>query len=96
MNLNNKFTTADVENLLASKDDSQNRQLRVDSNGQAYLSDIVGNRNIEGLAFRLESWQAGNDYTGPKAAANSDFVSRIEKVLRDNWPNPTTSYIDIF
>ena len=96
LNLNSQYTKADVAALLASKDDSQHRQLRVNINGGAYLSDDIGNRQLQGVAFRLETWDAGNDYVGSKAASNAAFVSRIEKVLRANWPNPTSTYIDVF
>jgi hypothetical protein len=43
INLNQLFTTKDVQKLLASKDDSQNRQLRVTSKGvaQALTLDIL-------------------------------------------------------
>ncbi|TJZ82024.1 hypothetical protein [Paracoccus hibiscisoli] len=92
----NDFTKQDVADLLASKDDSRHRQLRVTKDGKAYLSDVVGNQDTDDLAFRLETWQAHNGYTGPTAAADDKFVARIEKVLRDNWPTPTDTYIDLF
>ena len=96
IDLTKPFTTNDVITLLASKDDSKPRQLRVDRTGQAYLSDTVGNIDIADLAFRLDTWDAGNDYTGQKAATDPNFVARIEKVLRNNWPNPSSEYIDLF
>jgi hypothetical protein len=96
IDLNGPFTTADVADLLASKDDSQHRQVRVTSAGIAYLSDDVGNANVQNLAFRLETFNAGNDYTGERAAADQALVGRIERVLRANWPNPSSSYIDRF
>lgn len=96
IDLNKPFTTQDVADLLASKDDSKNRQLRVTNSGIAFLSDDVGAENIEGLAFRLETWVAGNDYTGVNASNDKEFVGRIERALRDNWPNPNGTYIDYF
>jgi hypothetical protein len=96
LDLNRPFITQDVADLLASKDDSHNRQMRVDLRGFAFLSDVVGKADLEDVAFRLETWGSGNGYTGPKAAANLRFVKRVEKVLRDNWPNPSMSYIEIF
>lgn len=96
IDLTGPFTTSDVATLLESKDDSTHWQLRVTKQGMAYLSDKVGSENINGLAFRLETWNAGNDYVGSRAAADTNFVGRIEKVLRDNWPNPDSSYIEIF
>ena len=96
LNLNGAYTTDDVANLLASKDDSQDRQLRVTTSGIAFLSDAVGNTNIEGLAFRFETWNAGNSYTGQAAAEDPRFVARIEAALRKNWPKPTNTFLDLF
>ena len=96
INLNEPFTFEDVAKLIASKDDSEHRQLRVTSEGIAYLSDDVGIDNLEGLAFRLETWAAGTDHAGKMAARDEKFVRSIEKVLRDNWPNPSDEYIDIY
>ena len=96
INLNEHFTTQDVAQLIASRDDSQHRQLRVTKAGEAYLSDIVGVNDISGLAFRLETCTAGNGYTGHTAAADPKYVALIEKVLRNNWPIPSSTYIDWF
>ena len=63
-----------VRQLLASKDDSQHRQIRVTKDGIAYLSDEVGANNIGGLAFRFETWDAGNGYCGAEAASDDKFV----------------------
>jgi hypothetical protein len=96
IDLNKPFSTADVSALLSSKDDTAHRQLRVTSQGLAYLSDEVGADNISGLAFRLETWIAGNGYVGNSAASDVSFVASIESVLRNNWPNPTSSYIEFY
>jgi hypothetical protein len=96
IDLNEQFTTQDVAKLLASKDDSAHRQLRVTKQGVAYLSDLVGLDNTNDLAFRLETWVAGSGHVGREAASDANFVKRIEKALRDNWPNPTATYIDVF
>ena len=94
IDLNNEYTTDDVSCLIASKDDSQHRQLRVTKEGIAFISDEVGNMNVEGLAFRLPTWVAGNSYTGNDASRDANHVKSIEKTLRDNWPNPKGTYID--
>lgn len=82
IDLNQPFTTNDVAQLLAFKDDSQRRQLRVTQNGIAFLSGEIGNTNIYGLAFRLETWLSGNGYTGAEAASDPDWVKKVENVLR--------------
>lgn len=88
------FTTEDVANLLASKDDSQHRQVRVTKAGMAYLSDEVGNQNIGNLAFRLETFVAGSGYVGDRE--DTKFAQIIERVLKKNWPHPSSTYIDDF
>jgi hypothetical protein len=57
---------------------------------------VVGAEDIDNLCFRLETWSAGNRYVGPDAANDDDWVDRVYKVLQENWPNPKTSYIDVF
>lgn len=96
LDLNTTYTTRDVAALLASKDDSQGRSLRVDTNGIAYLSDDLGAANTQGVALRFETWDAGMGYVGPAAAQDPEWVARIEKALRANWPNPKSSYLDSF
>lgn len=88
------FTLEAVRSLIASKDDKQHRQLRVTKNGIAYLSDEVGARNISDLAFRFETWNAGNGYCGAKAAADGKWVQEVYNDLKENWPNPKSTYID--
>lgn len=98
INLNNstQFTLEDVRTLIAQKDDSQDRQLRVMNDGTAVLSDDVGAVNLIGVLFRFETWNAGNDYVGAKAAQDNVWVTRIFDALKKNWPIPTTTYIDSF
>lgn len=90
----NALTLESVRQLLASKDDSENRQLRVTLDGIAFLSDDVGNRNLSGLLFRLETWDAGNSYTGLKAAADDAWVQKVYSDIKNNWPNAKSTYID--
>jgi len=85
-----------VSSLLAAGDDSTHTQLRVSSTGIASLSKTVGSSNINGLAFRLETWAAGNGYVGPAAAADKAWVDRVYRVLVSNWPAPSSTYIDFF
>lgn len=96
LNKPESLTFESVQNLLASKDDSASRQLRVSHEGVAYLSDEVGNHNLDNTAFRLETWLSGNGYTGKEASQDSSWINRVLKVLRDNWPSPSESYIDVY
>lgn len=89
-----EFTLENVARLIASKDDSVNRQLRVKANGVAFLSDEVGNINTDGLAFRLETWCSGNSYCGKEAATDKQWVVKVYGWLEENWPNPKAPLID--
>jgi len=97
IDLNNQeeLTIENVRALIASKDDSQHRQLRVTKDGIAFISDITGAREIDDLAFRYETWGAGNDYIGEKASKDEQWVRRVFDSLKENWPRPRSSYIDI-
>ncbi|WP_425415239.1 hypothetical protein [Pseudomonas moorei] len=90
------FTLDDVRRLIASKDDSADRQLRVTKDGLAYLSDTTGSEEIDNLCFRLETWDEGTDYVGQKAAIHDEWVSKIYECLKNNWPTPVSRLIDQF
>jgi len=77
IDISKEFTVEDVAKLLASKDDSQHRQLRVTKDGIAYISDEIGADNIDELKFRFETWLVGNGYCGLKASQDADYVREI-------------------
>jgi hypothetical protein len=88
------LTFENVRILLASKDDSENRQLRISDAGEAYLSDDVGNLNLQGVKTQFETWIAGNDYCGANAAADEQYVEEIFNDLRVAWDRRLTGLID--
>lgn len=98
IDLNNPkdFTIDNVKKLIASEDDSVSTQIRVTINGMLYLSREVGNVNIQGLAFRLETFDAGNGYVGIQASNDIDWIHTIHDVVSRNWPKPSSTYIDSF
>lgn len=89
-----QVTAANVARLLRSKDDSAHRQVRVTTDGIAYLSDVVGNNELVGLAFRLETWIQGNGYVGKEASLDEDWVKTVLELLRENWPKPKANLVD--
>lgn len=91
-----QFTLENVRALIASGDDRAHTQVRVTKKGIAYLSTTVGADDIGGLAFRLETFSAGNDYVGKTAARDDDWVKRVYECLKNNSPKPSSSYIDHF
>jgi hypothetical protein len=90
------FTIESLKKLITSEDDTEHTQFRVTEDGILFLSKIVGNQEIEGLKFRLETNVNGNGYVGENAAKNEDWVSSVYKAINENWPNPTSTYIDSF
>lgn len=92
----NNFNISAVRALIQSKDDSRDRQLRVNRVGEAYISDIVGNQELDDVKFRFETWIAGNDYSGEKAAKDEDWVSRIFNALKKNWEEGYEGFVDLF
>lgn len=85
INLNNpeELTFENVALLIGSKDDSEHRQIRVSKEGIASLSDDFGNTNSDNLIYRIETFCAGNGYTGAAAAKNEDWVSKVLEILRE-------------
>lgn len=98
INLNqpNNFSIDNLKLLMKSEDDTVHTQFRVTKDGYLFLSKDVGNKNLENILFRLETNIMGNGYVGHEAIENSDWVKRIYKAINDNWPNPTSTYIDTF
>lgn len=90
------FTLERVRALIASKDDTASRQLRVSKDGFAYLSDDVGSEKLDGVLCRFETYEQSNDYTGVAAASDNEWVSRVCEALKANWPTPESSYIDSY
>jgi len=66
INLNNpnEFNLEAVSQLIATEDDSVNTQFRVTEDGMLHLSRDYGNKNLEGIIFRIETNIAGNGYVG--------------------------------
>ena len=90
----NQFTLEGVKRLIASKDDSSHHQLIVTKQGVAFLSD--GEASTEDVAFRFETWAAGNDYVGEAASRDEEWVSKIFEALKKNWPDPTDTFLDLY
>ncbi|MEQ6168994.1 hypothetical protein AAOE16_17475 [Ekhidna sp. MALMAid0563] len=91
-----EFTIDSVRELTKTVDDSETTQFRVTTDGFLILENIDHNKEHVGILFRLEPNGAYNGYAGPKAAADNSWIQRIYNVVRKNWPNPESPYIDIF
>ena len=89
-----QFTRENVKRLIASGNDMTHTQLRVSKTGIAYISDTVGAEDIDDLSFRLDTWSAGGGNVGDSATEDGEWVERIYRCLKENWPNPESPYID--
>lgn len=86
-----------VRQLLRSASDDEHTQLRVSKAGVAYISSgVVGGGEISDLLFRLETWAKGSGYVGNVAASDEVWVMQIFNALKENWPTPSSDYIDIY
>ncbi|MEY9726266.1 hypothetical protein [Bradyrhizobium yuanmingense] len=96
INLNDPktFTIDAVRELIASKDDSKPRQLRVAEDGTVYLSDVIGNLELDGVRFALVTWLQGNDYVGAKAARDDKWVGAVYKTIDHHWRAGTRGVTD--
>ncbi|MEX5512450.1 hypothetical protein [Pseudomonas paralactis] len=97
LNKPENLTLDAVRQLLAGASDDEHTQLRVSRAGIAYISSgVVGGVEIDGLLFRLETWAKGSGYVGIVAASDEVWVMQIYNALKQNWPRPSSDYIDIY
>ena len=96
VDLNNphEFTFENVRRLIASKDDSASRQLRVTFDNKAFLSDLVGNTDTHLTKLQYETWDRDNGCCGIKASMNDDWIMQIYKTLKRDRHAQTADYID--
>ena len=92
------MTEEDVKEMIAMGDDNHNNQIRATKDGEVYLSpDIVGNMDTENIFFRFPTFAFGTDSVGPAAAGDRNYIARIYKAIKDNWPElKGDGYIDVF
>jgi hypothetical protein len=97
INMNNPetFTIEAVRELIASKDDSRSRQIRISEAGDVYLSDSTGFNNLDGVRARFCTFSHGTDHVGAAAAQDPVWVGRVFRAIRKHWDAGTTGYIEI-
>jgi len=80
------MTVEDFRLIIKNGDDTHNNQVRVRKNGSVFLSqDTVGADNLDDIAFRLESFDAHDDYVGIEAAQDDIFITRMYVAIKENW-----------
>jgi hypothetical protein len=92
------ITLEQLRQLIAEGDDKHDNQIRVTKDGMVYLSqDIVAAEQLEDIAFRFETFDAGNDYVGKAASEDDNLVIPIFNALKGNWEKGCRkTYIDDF
>jgi hypothetical protein len=93
MNLNNAPTKEDLRQLLAPCNDSAGHHiLWVSKAGDVRLSRVAPDLPPVGfeqthpdLQFRYETFQRGNEYVGPDAAGDDEWVSELFSSLLKEW-----------
>jgi hypothetical protein len=90
-----EFTVENVRKMIASGKDGANSELRVTDEGIAYLSDVTGPEQLDGVRFRVETWNAGEGYVGSEAAKDDGWVQAIYDCLKKHWPYPERAYVEV-
>lgn len=85
-----------VRSLVSNADDRQNNQVRVDDGGSVYVSRqaAIGNRELDGVRFKLETFVRGNDYVGPRAASDARHVSVLYEKITRAWHEGLRGHVD--
>lgn len=102
MNLNHPKID-ELRHLLENADDKEDSHMMwVARDGVVHLDPLEGSSPLrlstqhEDMAFRLETFVAGNGYVGAAAAVDDDWVSRLFRALVSHWREGTRGYVDVF
>jgi hypothetical protein len=106
MNLNSNPTSAQLRELVRQCDDAAGHHiLWVSKSGDVEISriarDQVGFEDTHAdLQLRFETFVAGNEYVGPDAASDDDWISELFENLKGEWEKargkPETAYVNTF
>lgn len=90
------ITEAIYKDMLSNANDCISHQLRVDWSGDVYISTITGAEEIDDVKFRWESWDPGNEYAGPFAASDHEYVKQSVDSLKKCWEDGVRGYCDYY
>jgi hypothetical protein len=93
MNLNHNPTEQQLRDLLARYDDrAASHVLWVTKTGEVQITQLPPGRSLAELQqehpemqLRHETFLAGNEYVGPEAAADAEWVSELFGNLVEGW-----------
>jgi hypothetical protein len=94
MNLNNNPTIDQLRQLIRRCDDAAGHHvLWVKKGGEVELSRIPADQTPDGfddahpdMQMRVETFLAGNEYVGPEAADDPEWVAELFERLVREWP----------
>jgi hypothetical protein len=109
MNLDDNPTIEQLRELVRQRDDSAGHHiLWVKKTGEVEISciprdktpDWFEKKNHPEMQLRLETFQAGNEYVGPDAAADDAWIAELFQRLGSEWQQakgkPEVAYIGQF
>ena len=89
IDLTKEWSAADVSRLLGSVADDRSWRLEVSGEGMATLNDLTTvpeQAHEDALHCFFEIWDEGTDFVGPGAAGDKNLCMKIERILRENYP----------
>jgi hypothetical protein len=89
IDLKKEWSAAGVSALLASVEDDRGWRLEVNADGIAQLNDmstVPDPAHEDALHGFFEIWDQGTDFVGSGAASDKNLCSKIERILRENYP----------
>lgn len=90
------LTIEELKDLIACADDSVDNQIRVTEEGEIYISTTVGDKDIEGLRLRFETFEAGQGYVGKEASKDSRYLEGMYEDLKQYWYDGSAGDIEMF
>src|SRR5437879_5977790 len=108
MNMNKNPTVEELRELVRACDDlAGHHVLWVAKNGDVHVSEVPKDRTPVGfqidqpdMQLSYETFEAGNEYVGPEAAADDGWIKELFDALIKKWPKAKgkqkAEYIDQF
>ena len=108
MNMNQNPTVEELRELIRACDDlAGHHVLWVAKNGDVHVSRVPKDKTPVGfeeaqldMQLRCETFEAGNEYVGPEAAQDDDWIEQLFDALTKEWPKakskPEVEYIGQF
>jgi hypothetical protein len=97
MNMNNNPTVEELAAMMAIQDDNaHSHRMWVSHDGEVHISKVPEDEDYirANAKFRYETLDAGNDYVGPNAASDLEYVQSELNHLKRDWETGAEGYID--